>query len=403
MNIPRMAWRNVWRNRRRSLVSIAAMAFALMVCVLYSGLVGGYLRGMSSDLVELGVGELQVFRPEYRERPSIYHAIEDPGAVLTALDGLGFPASAQLLGGGLAAAGDLSAGVQLIGVDPARFDRASRLPERVAEGRWLDADDPSGVVLGKRLARSLGVKPGDELVVLTQATDGSMGNELYSVRGVLGTVGAYDRGGLFLNEAAFRALTVFPRGAHQIIVRLPEGVGLEAGKAAVVSATPGSAVLSWKELFPSMATMLESTESLIYMLYFIFYVAIGILILNSMLMAVFERVKELGVMKAIGLEPSKVLALIGLEAALQIAVAVVVGLVASLPGMWFLQTRGIEMGAMGGMNVAGMAMAQVWYASYSLQGLRAPVVMLVVMASLAVLYPAIKAARISPVVAMRHQ
>lgn len=78
----------------------------------------------------------------------------------------------------------------------------------------------------------------------------------------------------------------------------------------------GVVVLTWKELFPSMATMLESTEGMIYMVYFIFYVAIGILILNSMLMAVFERVKELGVLKAIGLEPSKVLALVALEAML---------------------------------------------------------------------------------------
>lgn len=398
-----MAWRNVWRNRRRSAVSISAMAFALMVCVLYAGLVAGYLHGMSADLIELGVGDMQLFHPEYRERPSIYRFIENADAQVAALEKKGYRASAQLLGGGLAAAGEFNAGVQFIGIDPARYKSVSKIAERVAAGKWVDAGDEPGVVIGKQLARTLDVKVGDELVVLTQATDGSMGNELFTVRGVLSSIGAYDRAGMFMNASAFRRLLAFEAGAHQIIVRQPAGAIAADAKAEVETvAGAKTQVRTWKELYPSIATMLESTEGMIYMLFVIFYIAIGILILNSMLMAVFERVKELGVLKAIGLDPSRVVVLVLLEALIQITIAVVVGLAISLPGMWYLATSGIDVGQMGGMNIAGMSMAQIWYGIYTVQTVQAPVMLLVFMALLAVIYPAYKAATVSPVVAMRH-
>ena len=421
MNVFKMAWRNIWRNTRRSVVSIAAMAFALFVLVQYGGLVNGYMHGMTADLIELGTGDMQIFHPEYRVRPSIYSFLEDSEGVIEQLDEAGYKASAQLLGGGLVAAGDFSSGASFIGIDVARDAQVSRVYEKLAEGAWVDPTAPKGVVIGKRLAKTLDVKIGDELVVLSQATDGSMANDLFEIRGVLGTVGSMvDRVGVFMNDSTFRELMSLPAGAHQIVVRLAEGVDPAEGKAAVetmvgverVIAEDGAetmtypknaVVLTWKELFPSMATMLESVQGMIYLLFFIFYLAIGILILNSMLMAVFERVKEFGVLKAIGLEPSKVLQLIMLEATAQIALAVVVGLLVALPGMWYLSTQGIDMGGMGGMNVGGMSMSQIWYGIYTVEGIQVPVMMLIIMAGAAAIYPALKAAFIQPIEAMRHQ
>src|SRR5215831_7847225 len=104
MSVFTMAWRNVWRNRRRSIVTMAAMTLALCVEVLYSGLVTGYLRGMEGDVLDLEVGDLQVFAEDYLDKPSLYTAIKDPDTLLAQLDERRYPASARLLGGGLAAA-----------------------------------------------------------------------------------------------------------------------------------------------------------------------------------------------------------------------------------------------------------------------------------------------------------
>jgi len=402
-----MAWRNVWRNTRRSSVTIAAMTLALCVELLYSGLVTGYLQGMEDDVLDLEGGDMQIFAGDYVDKPSMYTTIKNPDALLTQLDAVGYPASARLLGGGLAAADEFSAGIALRGVDVVRDARVSLIGEKVATGSWLDPADPHGVVVGRRLAKTLEVKPGDELVILSQAADGSLANDLYTVRGVLmGVADATDRTAIFMTTQAFRELMVFPQGAHQIVVRRPADVGLEAAAATVQQfsrSLDDLDVKTWKQLMPVVATMLESTQGLILVVFFIIYVAVGILILNAMLMAVFERIREFGVLKALGVGPLHVVSLILVESAIQAGVAIVAGVTLALPGMWYLSTVGINVGRLGGMSAMGVAMRPVWYGIYTVGTLSGPLIMLLVIVFFAALYPALKAAWIRPVEAMRYQ
>lgn len=403
MNVMKMAWRNVLRNRRRSVITVGAMGFALFVELLYAGLVPGYMRAMEEDVTQLEVGDVQIHAEGYLDVPSLYTFMEDSDAIVERIDALGYPATARLLGGGLAASGEFSAGIALRGVDVASHDQVLKVGERVAQGAWLDAADIKGVVVGKRLARTLNVEPGAELLVLSQATDGSMANDLYTVRGVLsGIADGTDRATVYLNAAAFRELMVMPTGAHEIVVRRPRGDDLDAVTAAVAEAAPGHDVKSWKELMPIIAQMLQSVEGMIYILYFIIYVAVGILILNAMLMAVFERIREFGVLKAIGAGPVLVMSLILVEGAIQAVAALVIGTVAALPGMYYIGNHGIDLG-IGGMDVMGVSMRQVWYGVYEPQYLAGPMMMLMFMVGFAVLYPALKAAWISPVSAMRYR
>ncbi len=404
MNLFKMAWRNVWRSRRRSLVTIGAMAFALWVELLYSGLVVGYLSGMERDVVDVEVGDLQIHAAGYRDRPSLYAAIDEVDELLARLDGAGYAASARLLGGGLAAAGELSAGVALRGVEVERDAAASLIHQKIGRGSWLDPADPFGVVVGRRLARTLDVEPGDELVLLSQAADGSLANELYRVRGVLlGVAEGTDRGAVFMTAAAFRELMVFPRGAHQVIVRRPPELELEAAAARAEELAPGLDVATWRQLMPVIATMLDSTQGIIFVIFGIIYVAVGILILNAMLMAVFERIREFGVLKALGAGPRLVLLLILIESAIQTALAVVAGIALALPAMGYLSKVGIDAGSLGGVDMMGVAAPPVWRGVYDAGTLVGPLVMLVVIVALAVAYPAAKAAWIRPVEAMRHQ
>ncbi len=155
MEIFKMAWRNVWRNRRRSLTTISAMSFALLMMLLLSGLFEGMLLTMEKDIVELEVGDIQVFAGDYRENPSIYTRIQEPDRVMGPLDAAGFPASDRLLAFGLAASDESSAGASFRGVNVERDARVSRVHSEVGEGHWLDPGDPAGVVIGKGLARSL--------------------------------------------------------------------------------------------------------------------------------------------------------------------------------------------------------------------------------------------------------
>ncbi len=404
MGILKMAWRNIGRNRRRTVVTVGAMTLGLYAMVVWFGMLQGMLNDMEETIVEVDVGDLQIHAPTYLDDPSLYTVIDDVDALLPRLEAAGFRASARLVGAGLAAAHDSAAGASLRGLNVQDDAGVSVISTRLAEGAWLDDSDPAGVVVGRRLARSLSLALGDELVVLSQAADGGIANDLYTVRGILDSVSdGVDRSAVFLTEAAFRELFFMPSGAHEIVVRKPDDLELPAAVETAQDLAPGLDTQSWRSLMPTIATYLDSARAMMGIISAVIYIVIAILILNAMLMAVFERIREFGVLKALGVEPRQVMSLIFVECALQTGLALVVGMALALPTLWYLVEFGIDTGALGGVSVIGTTFATVWRAAVSPATLITPTMTLVVLVLLAVIYPALKAARISPVEAMRHQ
>ena len=240
--------------------------------------------------------------------------------------------------------------------------------------------------------------------MLSQATDGGIANELYTVRGILGTVSdGVDRAAVFLTEGAFRELFFMPSGAHEIVVRKPDELELDAALEVAQGLAPGLDTRSWRSLVPTIATYLDSARAAMGVVSAVIYIVIAILILNAMLMAVFERIREFGVLKALGVEPRQVVALVFVESALQTGLALAAGMMLTVPMLWYLSEFGIDTGGLGGVTVMGSTFATVWRASASSAAFVIPTMTLVVLVLLAVIYPALKAARISPVEAMRHQ
>jgi len=437
MKVLKMAWRNVWRNYRRSAITITAMTIALVVELLYSGLVTGLVFGMEEDAIALDTGDIQISTPAYTTKPSLFEVVEDHESIITQIESNeGFRAAPRLFSGGLAAAGEYSAGAQLLGIDPVRDAQVLELSQYVEDGSWLDDGDPLGVVVGEGLARTLDLKIGSELIVLSQAADGSMANELLTVRGVLMSVAAStDRTAILMTEGTFRELMVLPEGAHKIIIRRPMGSDLVAsgdllrGQLGLPPAAEQNAVeleakvhaltnpdepplevptyaislRTWKEINPALAQYLAGVQGLIVYVYLIIYLAVAILILNAMLMAVYERIREFGVLKAIGYGPIKVASMMVLEGLFQACVASVVGLAVAAPFMWYFATHGINVGKLGGMEMVGLTMPAIWKAVYSPETSGIPIFALFFIVLAAVIYPALKAAWISPVEAMQHQ
>ncbi|MCX4247098.1 ABC transporter permease [Paraliomyxa miuraensis] len=399
-----MAWRNVWRNSRRTVAAVIATTLGLWAMIVYSGMIEGYLRRMEAHVLDVEMGDIQIHHPQYVGSPSIYDRIEDPTALLLALDEAGLPAAPRLLGAGLAAAGDSSAGVTLVGIDVLRDATVSRVPEHLTEGTWLDPAAPGEVVVGRHLAQMLGVGIGGEVVVLSQAADGSTANELYTVRGILrGVSDAVDRSGMYMTEQAFRELMVVPDGAHEIIVRRADQ-SLDTAVGEVRAAAPGLDTRTWRELKPTLASMLDSASGAMVLMFFIVYAAIAIVILNAMLMAVFERVREFGVLKAIGVSPSGVLGLIYLETLIQTGIAIVLGVGLAIPANWFMVEHGLDLsGSMDDLTLMGTSIDPIWHSHVTVNTYVQPVVALVIIVAIAVTYPALRAAFIKPITAMRHQ
>ena len=327
VDLLRTSWRNVWRNPRRSGVTIAAMTLALYVLLLYAGFVAGMIRDMEANIVELEMGDAQIMPAGYRDDPDLYTRIASSQRVVEPLLAEGFRASPRILAWGLVAADESSAGVQFRGIDVTADATVSRIHEHTMSGTWLDPAVPQGVVIGRRLSRMLGVEVGSELVVVTQGLDGAMAYDLVNVQGILNSVGdATDKAGVFVLADTLRTLIGIDQGVHQIVVRRPEGRELDAAASYIRSVAPDLDVQTWRELNPTLSSMLDSATQAIGAMYVIIYLAVAILILNAMLMASYERIREIGVLKALGVGPGQIFGLITIEAGLQAVVAIGIGL-----------------------------------------------------------------------------
>lgn len=405
MRILTMASRNVIRNWRRTLVTTLAMGFAGFIMILFASLTEGLLYTSERNAVAMNLGDMQVHAEGYRDDPDLYKRIDNASDLVKRLQQAGFHAAQRVYGFGLAAAGSASAGVQLRGIDLTNEATVTQIHKHVMQGNWLADTDPKGVVIGKKLGRTLNVKPGDEVVIIGQATDGSMANDLYTVRGILKSIGEeVDRAGFFMVERAFRELMVLPQGAHEITVMRPDrSRDLESATTQVAALAPGYETLHWRSLRPVIARILDLADAQTIVMVLITYVAVAMIVLNAMLMSVFERIRELGVMKAIGVTPWQILLLVYVETMAQVTVASIIALSSGWSVARYFQNNGIDLSAIAGStSFGGVAIDPIWYAYVTKEAVIIPIVFLFIIAAAAVIYPAIKAAVIRPVKAIYY-
>ena len=406
MKIFSIAYRNVFRNWRRTLVTTLAMGFAGFIMILFASLMEGFIKTSEQNAVAMDLGDIQIHALGYRDDPDLYARIMNAEELVKQIQEKGFYATQRLYGFGLAAAGSTSAGIQLRGINLENEATVTQIHNHVMQGEWLSEIDSNGVVIGKKMARTLGVKLGDEVVVLGQASDGSMANDLYIVRGILKSVGeSIDRAGFFMLEKSFRELMVLPEGAHEIAIMRPDrNSDLDIASSQITALATGYEILNWRQLRPTIAKLLEVADIQIMVMILITYVAVVSIVLNAMLMSVFERIRELGIMKAIGVKPLQIITLIFLETMVQVTVASVMALISGFLVTSYFQEHGIDLSSISsGATFSGVAMDPIWYAYITRDALLLPIIMLFLIAAIAVIYPAIKAAVIQPVKAIHHR
>jgi len=381
------------------------MGFAGFIMIFFAALTEGLLQTSERNAVAMNLGDVQIHAEGYRDDPDLYKRIDNAADLVCKLQKAGFYATQRVYGFGLAAAGSTSAGVQLRGVHLTNEVTVTQIHQHVMQGDWLADTDPKGVVIGRKLARTLGVTPGNEVVIIGQATDGSMANDLYTVRGILKSIGDdVDRAGFFMAERTFRELMVLPQGAHEIAVMRPDpSRDLDSATAQVAALASGYETMNWRQLRPVIARILDLADAQTIIMVLITYVAVAMIVLNAMLMSVFERIREFGIMKAVGVTPWQLTLLVYAETMIQVVMASIIALLSGWSVAHYYQQNGIDLSAIiSGASFGGVAIDPVWCAHVTTEALVIPIVFLFLIAAASVVYPAIKAAIIRPVKAIHY-
>jgi len=378
-----IAWRNLWRNPVRSILTISALVGGLVMVILYAALLEGMSRQMVQYATEMTTGHLQIHRRAFIDDQDLYATL--PWSWLDRIEH-DFPAihvAPRLYAAGLASSSGTSTGVMIRAVDPVREPAVTSMLEHVRRGHAeLGVADVTAagltrynVVVGAQLAKNMQLVPGSELVLVTQAADGSIGNALYRVAAVLKPLEPnFDRMGVLMSVEAYRQLMYLDSGFHELAIRLDDVAALADVQAALdaevarmqqeqpLDELGGEAVVrNWRQLNPAISDMLELSRSMLLLIGMIVVGLASLGMLNTMLMAVHERTHEFGILLSIGMKRRWLLAMVLLESFFLSLVSAVVGSALGTLAADYLQRHGIDFSASmpDGYDWAGMTFEPV--------------------------------------------
>ena len=402
-----MAWRNVWRNRRRSLLTVMAISLGLGFNIFMRAIGDGFHEQMVDNSVRSHIGHLVVHRAGYHDDPGINKTLPSPDAVESAIQSLPDlrAYSLRVLGDGLASTAENSAGVAIVGVDPAMERKVTTISRGIVKGHYLREGEVRPVLIGARLAVNLKAGIGDKVVLLVQAADGSMGANLFRVVGIFRS-GApeLDSGMAFILRKDAQELFSLQNRETEAVVLLNSSLGVPAAQQSLQSKLAGKdvEVLTWYQVEPFLLQFIQLDDAFFYIIVIIFFVVISIGILNTIMMSVFERVREFGVMMALGTKPRQIVKMVVEEAFVLALVGAVIGSAIGISSSLYFATAGMNLSSWAeGAAALGMTSTVVYTRLTAANVVISNLAVLVVVV-LVGLYPALHASRLRPVEAIRH-
>lgn len=405
-----MAARNLMRNKRRTTITVLGIAMGLsLVQTAYNLNFGNYTKLLNSG-IRGNAGHVVLQNPQWQTDPEVEHIVEGSRALADALqaDNPDALITRRIFAGGLLTSPTNTIPTALLGIDPAVESQLSPTASKMVEGEWLAPDDAKGIVIGDTLARRLGVGLKGRVVVMAPDPDDPSESisQLFRVRGIYHSgIASLDS---FTGITTIEGAQPLLRGTdpvHQIAVVYDDDSQTEAALArAAAMDSGGAAVLSWKDAVPDLRSFIQADKQTNDTFFFVigFIVVLGVI--NTMLMSVLERVREFGVMLAVGMRPGRLATLVLAEGAILGTAAAIVGSLLGAAFTYPLVTTGLDFSSAYGetLETAGVAMDTLLIARYDPVRMAVYAVSAIVMTVLASVWPAWRVTRMRPIQAIQH-
>ena len=400
--VMRLAWRNLWRNYRRTIIMLMAISIGTWAMIFLIAM----SRGMVGDMIRDGInalpGYVQVHHPDYRDDPSVENLITmSSGEIEYAFEKAGIQRfSARVRVPAMVSSERVSRGVTLVGIDPVKESLINAVGSNIAEGRNLESVDDAGVVIGHSLADKLETAVGKRIVLMSQGPDNEVVDRGFRVIGLFdANFPAQEERFVFVGRAVVQTMLGIGDAVSEVAVSGHDYRDVEPLLQQVRQVIKEKEeVLSWEELDKYLSTMMGVMDGFVFVLIIVIFLALSFGLVNTLVMAVFERVREIGLMLALGMRPSSILGQIIVESVLLLLIGLAIGTALAYTTVLSLP-EGIEFsGVADGMELFGAP--SVLHPTIHTKDIVMVNILVLVLGFLASLSPAWRASRYEPVEAI---
>ena len=400
----KIAWRNIWRNPRRTWVLISSISVGVIGYLGTSGFSRGFLDQMVDTTIELQGSHIMIARKGYHQNPNIRLFLPTPEPIVEVLEqerGLHYAPLVALQG--MVSSSEKAAGVMINGVDPQREPHVTIVPRAIVRGRYLQPGQNSEVVLGEELARRLNVDLGEKIVLMTADLSRNISSGAYRVVGLFRTTSpSFDKTSVFLNLEAAQELAGYGHGVTAFVVRLNDSDEVDARTVELRQRIhdPTLEILSWKDRNYLLVLAQRLYDFSLVIVIVILFVAIAFSISNSFLMVIYERIHEIGIMMANGVLPKKVRRVLYIEALFINLIGIATGSLVAAALLLYFGHHGLDLSDFA-QGLGAFGVGSKVYPSIAAADIIVGLVTINLIVLVSVLYPAFKASRFEVVDAIR--
>lgn len=399
-----ISWRNIWRNKVRSLVIIFSIALGIFAGVSATAFMKGLAEQRIQKVIKTELSYIQVHKTGFRQNSEFAGYMPEADELAEEIRKVPHVTgvSERILLQAMAATAETATGVMVYGVDVENEPKVTNISSKIIEGKYLVGISRNPVVIGKKLAEKLNAKIKSKIVITMQDTANNVVSGLFRVAGIFSTNNSvFDESHVFVKSGDIRSLTVLPDGtAHEIAINIDGNDNLLTVEQAVEKIAGQQEVMDWQALSPEMNYLTEAMDLYMYIFIVIILLALLFGIINTMLMVVMERTKEIGMLMAIGMNKRRIFSMVVLESVLLSLVGGVVGIII---GALFARWKSVDPID---LSTWAAGYEQLGYDAYVYLSLE-PImlvnitIMVIFTGVIAALYPAYKALRNDPADALR--
>ena len=406
MLLLKLAFLNIGRNSRRSWITILAVAVGLAALIFLWGFSDGINEQMRENVIKLFTGHIQIHAKDFEKSFAPELVIPDRASVLDKVKTLPqtVAVTERVKCEALVGTSERSRGVLLVGIHPEQEKLVTDLEKFISNGEFLKLTGRREVLIGNRLAEKIRLKVGDKAVIMTQAMDGTLAGYSYHVTGIFHTGSQpLDEMTAYITLASAQELLGIGTETHEIVIRLKNRKAMQSFISAAGKVFPQGhyEILKWDEIVPEVEQWAKWSSAVIRTILIAVMVIIGVSIMNTVLMSIFERTKEIGVMMAIGTSPGQIIGLILLETVILEILGILIGLVAGYLVTFYFGRVGIAFPELEAA-FSRSYMSTVTYTRVEIEHVVNSVITLLVLTTTIGIYPAWKAGRMEPVKAIYH-